>query len=557
MPLTDQTPVNSYSGNGVTTVFAYTFKIFADADLEVIVDGTTLTLTTDYSVIGAGDAGGGNVTFVTAPASGTANVVLQRAMDYDRTTDYQDNGDLLADTLDNDIDRIVALVQQLRSQLIRSIKLPAGTTTEQVVSDDAATRASKLFGFDGDGNVTTYAPADLSLTTITSFAETLLDDATAAAMLTTLGAPTKADIQNQAYNAGTTGGTSTAYTLTPTPAITSLAENQDFDVEFHTGAGTTPTLSISGQAAKALKYRDDTGALQDVTLTQVPTGWRSRVTYDGTYYIVREVPTTTGGAMGVRQTVFNGTVDSSGYSAFGGSTGSTTVTASGTLTATAANGFGSSGAVDRIGSITNPSWTGLSTNGTMFLYLDIAADGSCTTGSTPLAPVYQWGGTYSATSGQFTFNIQEMVGKVGNGATATQTYRVFVGEVTVAVGVVSAITWYALMGRASVKNFTLAAAGSGYSWSHNIGVQLVDYSHWLECVTTEHGYAVGDYAHSPMTYNASGTAEYSTDPIRTTGRNSLAYYTGAQNLLITTTSGAVNPVTLVNWAGNILATRGW
>ena len=100
----------------------------------------------------------------------------------------------------------------------------------------------------------------------------------------------KAGIQAQAYTAYTTGGTSTAYTLTPTPALAALAENQEFDVEFHTAAGSTPTLAVSGLTAKSLKYRDSTGAKQAVTSTQIPSGWRSRVTYDGTDYVVREVP---------------------------------------------------------------------------------------------------------------------------------------------------------------------------------------------------------------------------------------------------------------------------
>ncbi len=108
--------------------------------------------------------------------------------------------------------------------------------------------------------------------------------------LTALGAPTKGGIQAQTYTAYTTGGTSTAYTLTPTPALSALAENQEFDVEFHTAAGATPTLAISGLTAKSLKYRNSAGTLVAVTSTQIPSGWRSRVTYDGTDYIVREVP---------------------------------------------------------------------------------------------------------------------------------------------------------------------------------------------------------------------------------------------------------------------------
>lgn len=170
----------------------------------------------------------------------------------------------------------------------------------------------------------------------------------------------------------------------------------------------------------------------------------------------------------VRQTVELGTVDSNGFAAFGGSTGSTTVTTATTLYLNAANGM-----VNRRGSITNPSWTGLSTNGTMYAYLDIAADGTCTTGSTTLAPVYQFGGTYSTTSNQFTFNIQEMTGKVGNGSTAAQTYRVFVGEVTVASGVVTAITWYALMGRYK-KSAQALTIGMNVSMAHNIGTADVN-----------------------------------------------------------------------------------
>ena len=177
---------------------------------------------------------------------------------------------------------------------------------------------------------------------------------------------------------------------------------------------------------------------------------------------------------GVRQTVLSGPVDSDGLPAFGGSTGSTTVTASGTLVATAANGYGATGATDRVGVIVNPSWTGLSTNGTMYLYLDIAADGTCTTGSTTLAPVYQEGGTYSTTSGQFTFNISEMVGKVGDGSAANQAYRVYVGQVTVSGNVVTAIAWYALRGRYESPWFAVSAS-TAYARNHNLGTRPSDY----------------------------------------------------------------------------------
>lgn len=199
---------------------------------------------------------------------------------------------------------------------------------------------------------------------------------------------------------------------------------------------------------------------------------------------------------GVRQTVLSGPVDSDGLPAFGGSTGSTTVTASGTLIVTAANGWNASGALDRVGSITNPSWTGLSINGAMYLYLDIAANGACTPGSTTLAPIYQWGGVYSTTSGQNTYNIQEAVMQVGNGSTASQVYRVFVGEVTVSGGVVTAITWYALMGRYVSPDTSVPAANTPVNFSHNIGV-TPNITVYIKNAVPELGFSVGDVVTVP------------------------------------------------------------
>ena len=82
MTVSSSTNRVSYSGNGSLTAFAYTFKVFDESDLTVILrasDGTETvqTITTHYTVSGVGDVGGGNVTFVTAPASGVTVVILR------------------------------------------------------------------------------------------------------------------------------------------------------------------------------------------------------------------------------------------------------------------------------------------------------------------------------------------------------------------------------------------------------------------------------------------------------------------------------------------------
>jgi len=226
---------------------------------------------------------------------------------------------------------------------------------------------------------------------------------------------------------------------------------------------------------------------------------------DGSAFFTIARPTTISASVfvPVRQTVLGGPLDGSGLPNFGGATGSTTVTMSGTLTATAANGFGSTGAVDVVGQGTNLSWGSLSTNGTMYLYVDIAT-GALTAGSGTLVPGYQWGGTYSTTSGKFTFNIQAMSGQVGNGATAAQTNRVYVGEVTVAGGVVTAIVWYALMGRAYIAT-TMPALNTATNISHNIGVMPLPNDIQLSALLTAaiDGHPIG--SRMPI-YNTGGDA---------------------------------------------------
>lgn len=71
---------DTYSGDGGTTVFAYTFQILAASEITVTVDGVAQVLTTDYTLSGVGNPAGGNVTFLVAPPNTAPNnVVISRA----------------------------------------------------------------------------------------------------------------------------------------------------------------------------------------------------------------------------------------------------------------------------------------------------------------------------------------------------------------------------------------------------------------------------------------------------------------------------------------------
>lgn len=96
-------------------------------------------------------------------------------------------------------------------------------------------------------------------------------------------------LQSQTYTACTTGGTSTAYTLTPSPAITANAVGVRFRVTFALATGASPTLSVSGKAALPLVYRDGT-TITAIASAQLPINWTSDVVCTGSQWLVLEVP---------------------------------------------------------------------------------------------------------------------------------------------------------------------------------------------------------------------------------------------------------------------------
>lgn len=187
MPVSIQTPYNSSTANGVTTVFPYTFKILNSADLKVKVGGVLKALSTDYTVSGVG-GDGGNVTFVTAPANG-AIVVRYSDTLLKRDTDYQQNGDFLESVVDADFDRLWLALRDAGAVSARALRAPVGEALSELPA--AATRAGAFLGFDSSGQPTMLATADLGETVVSGYMETLLDAADAPAARALLGAATQ------------------------------------------------------------------------------------------------------------------------------------------------------------------------------------------------------------------------------------------------------------------------------------------------------------------------------------------------------------------------------
>jgi len=159
MTVSSSTNKVSYSGNGSLTTFAYTFKIFDEDDLTVILrasDGTetTQTITTHYTVTGVGEASGGNVVFGSAPASGVT-VVIIREQPLTQGLDLVPNDPFPAESLEEALDKLTFMSQKHEEELSRAIKASrTNTLTGSEFTVSAADRANKVFAFDSSGNLT-------------------------------------------------------------------------------------------------------------------------------------------------------------------------------------------------------------------------------------------------------------------------------------------------------------------------------------------------------------------------------------------------------------------
>ena len=152
---------NFHNGNASTTNFAYQFRILEDTDLLVIIRTnstgaeTTKTLSTHYTVAGAGDASGGSITFTSGnvPASGET-VVIRRNVPQTQAIDYIANDPFPAETHEEGLDRGTMVAQQVAEESDRSIKLSrTNTMTSTEFTVGATDRANKVLAFDASGEI--------------------------------------------------------------------------------------------------------------------------------------------------------------------------------------------------------------------------------------------------------------------------------------------------------------------------------------------------------------------------------------------------------------------
>tara|TARA_B100000212_G_scaffold260614_2_gene200551 strand:+ start:1761 stop:3806 length:2046 start_codon:yes stop_codon:yes gene_type:complete len=158
-----------FTGNTGTGPFSFTFNILADSDIAVFKNNTLLTLTTDYTISTASN-GTGSVT-LTGSNNGTAlvasdflTIVGGRALA--RTTDFVTAGDLLASSLNEQLDSNVIMVQQLDEKAERTLRISQSDVTADMTIPNKDTRKGKTLAFNSTTGLPEAGPSIADVQTV-------------------------------------------------------------------------------------------------------------------------------------------------------------------------------------------------------------------------------------------------------------------------------------------------------------------------------------------------------------------------------------------------------
>ena len=229
-----------FTGNGVTTTFPFTYKVFSTADVQVIrltiSTGleTTLTIVTDYNITLNGDQDsnpGGNIVLVT-PLLALYTLTATSDIANLQPTDLTNQGGFYPEVITDALDRATIQIQQISDIGDRTLKIPISDGALNMELPTTSQRINTILGFDSAGLPTVLVPQASSISGNTVIVGTL--GVTGATTLSTTlgvtGATTLASVGvTGAATVGTTLGVTGATTLSSTLDVTGAASFNSTD----------------------------------------------------------------------------------------------------------------------------------------------------------------------------------------------------------------------------------------------------------------------------------------------------------------------------------------
>ena len=153
----DSDPRNQYTAAAGQTLFPYTYPIFDQGDLivqhTVALTGitTTLTITSDYTVSGVGAQGGGDVTLI-AGAAVNDTITIERDVPIERSTDFVNGGEFRAESINEELDNQVLMMQQNERDIGRAFRLQSEDTSTDLLMPLKDDRKGKFQAYDANGD---------------------------------------------------------------------------------------------------------------------------------------------------------------------------------------------------------------------------------------------------------------------------------------------------------------------------------------------------------------------------------------------------------------------
>ena len=229
-------PRIQYVADGNLTSYEFPFAIFKTSDIDVyfndkVQDSDTYTVTMSKNIEG------GEISFETAPTSGTI-ITIVRNLAIKRTTTFQEGGALRAKVLNNEFDYQMACQQQIADSLNRSMVLPPYAVDTDVDLTLPTPSAGKAIVWNKDG--TNLENSTVEVNALESTLNGYKTAAQTAASIATTNAEIaseKADIAAQKAQIATAKAEEAATTL-------SAKANKDMDNLSADGKGEIAYLSM-------------------------------------------------------------------------------------------------------------------------------------------------------------------------------------------------------------------------------------------------------------------------------------------------------------------------
>lgn len=261
MTISSQTrKAGPFIGNGSTTAFPFTFKVFAASDLVVtrantVGTETVLAVGTDYTVAlnsNQNSNPGGTVTLTSALAL-NFRLVITSAVPNLQPVDITNNGGFYPKVINDALDRLTILAQQNTLDNSRSVKVPvtSDVTGDQLTAqlfgarDQAAASASAAAGSAAAAS-SSASSASTSAANAAGSATSAGNSATNAAASATAAAGSATSAANSATTAGNNATTATTQATNAANSATAAATSA-------TNAATSATTATTkaGEATTA------------------------------------------------------------------------------------------------------------------------------------------------------------------------------------------------------------------------------------------------------------------------------------------------------------------